>query len=168
MNSNATPKAPAEFVTTMLRSSIEADLLVAEYINDAPLRQAEQQAAVNGLIAGVALENLHRFAPDAAKAVSQTLDSILTAGDVGGPAYRAAKKLGNDPDQWIAAFNERANLRKEKARQADDQSALFERTVARHITDGLTSGDQKAADLARSLITELEAAGIHLDIKAGA
>lgn len=110
-----TPKTPAAFVETMLRSSIEADRLVSEYINDAPLRQAETHAAVNGFIAAMAMESLRRFAPDAADDLADQLDRVLTAGDLASPAYRTAKALGHDPDQWLAEFEERAARRKAKA-----------------------------------------------------
>lgn len=110
-----TPKTPDQLIATMLRSTIEADLLVSEYINDAPLRQAEQQACVNGLVAAAAMEMLQRFAPDAAESLAHQLDLILTAGDIAGPAWRTAQGLNLNPDQWIAEFHERAARRRQKA-----------------------------------------------------
>lgn len=109
---NTTPKTPAEFIETMLRSSIEADQLVAERINDRWFREAHTHTAINGFVAGMAMEMLRRHAPQVADDLAEHLDEILTAGDVGGPAYRTAKVVGCGPDQWIAEFNERAALRK--------------------------------------------------------
>lgn len=44
-----------------------------------------------------------------------------------------------------------------------DPHDLMQRVVVRHIVDGLTSGDPTAAALARSLMTELHAAGVPVD-----
>lgn len=44
-----------------------------------------------------------------------------------------------------------------------DQLAVLRRVVARHIADGYTSGVPAAELLARSLETEIEAAGLRLD-----
>ncbi|MFD1278062.1 hypothetical protein [Streptomyces kaempferi] len=109
------PNTPKDFVETMLRSSLEADDLVQENINDRRLREAHTHTAVNGFIAALALENLHRFAPDTADALAEQLNHALIAGDLAGPTYRMAKQLGHDPDQWLTESKERAALRKAKA-----------------------------------------------------
>lgn len=114
MTTFETPKTPREFVETTLRTAIEADQLVTENINDRYLREAHTHTTVNAFIASMAMESLRRFAPDAADSLAEQLDHIFTAGDIGGPAYRTAKALGHDPDQWIAAHHERAALRKAK------------------------------------------------------
>ncbi|MGY0065158.1 hypothetical protein ACWY4P_53555 (plasmid) [Streptomyces sp. LZ34] len=107
-----TPKTPREFAETMIRSTIEADRLADENINDRWLREAHTHTAVNGYIAAMAIEALRRFAPSSADALAEYLNRVLTAGDLAGPAYRTAKGLGHDPDQWIAQFDERAARRK--------------------------------------------------------
>jgi len=43
-----------------------------------------------------------------------------------------------------------------------EQSDLLEKVVVQHIRDGLSSGSDTAIALARSLLTELEAAGLDL------
>lgn len=111
MTTFETPKSPREFVETMLRSSVEADRLASENIDDHCLREAHHHSAVNGLVAGMALEMLRRFAPTAAESTVGQLDQILTAGDVAGPVYRMARGMGFDPDQWVAEHEERAALR---------------------------------------------------------
>lgn len=111
MTTTDTPKTPAEFVAVMLRSSIEADLLVMEHINDPTVMQAETHACINGFIAATAMENLRRIDPDAAATIAERLDQIITAGEVRGPAIRAAKRLGLNPDRWIDEFEERAARR---------------------------------------------------------
>ncbi|MFJ5294497.1 hypothetical protein [Streptomyces sp. NPDC088348] len=116
MTTFETPKTPHAFVETMLRSSIEADLLASENINDRWLREAHMHTAVNGFIAAMAIEALRRWAPDEANDTVDHLDQILTAGDLAGSAYRTAKGLGHDPDQWIEEFNERAARREEATR----------------------------------------------------
>lgn len=108
----STPQTPTAFVEAMLRSSIEADELVQENINDRWLREAHTHTAVNGLIAAMALENLRRFAPDTADALANQLAATLIAGDIAGPVYRTAKALGHDPEQWLAEHQERAARRK--------------------------------------------------------
>jgi hypothetical protein len=115
VNNTETTKTAQQFVETMLRSSIEADQLMAERINDRWLREAHQHAAVNGLVAAYALHVLQGIKPDAAEQVAESLDRILTAGDLGGPVYRSAKHLGFDADQWLAEFNERAASRRDHA-----------------------------------------------------
>lgn len=115
MTTFETPKTPREFVETMLRSSIEADRLASENVNDRWLREAHTHTAVNGLVAAMAMEMLRRFADTAAESSANQLDQIVTAGDIGGPAYRMAQGLGFDPDQWIAEFGQRAASRKETA-----------------------------------------------------
>jgi urocanate hydratase len=107
------PDSPSDFVEAMLRSSLEADRLMQENINDRWLREAHTHTAVNGLIAAIAMENLRRFAPDTADELAEALNHALTAGDLAGPVYRMAKQLGHDPDQWLTEFNERAARRKE-------------------------------------------------------
>ena len=67
---------------------------------------------------------------------------------------------GFAPDQWIAEFNERAARRKGHV----DRSRLMEKVVVQHIVDGLHSGDPVAAAMGRSLMTELDTAG--LDVSA--
>ncbi|WP_331728969.1 hypothetical protein OG693_39120 (plasmid) [Streptomyces sp. NBC_01259] len=104
-------KAPAEYVESTLRSAIEADLLHDEHINDLLLFEAHSHTVVNGFIAALAMEALRRFAPGPATALAQQLDGIFTRGDIGGPAYRAAKSFGYDPDQWIAKYNQQAAAR---------------------------------------------------------
>lgn len=44
-----------------------------------------------------------------------------------------------------------------------DPYLLLASVVAKHIADNLTCGNPVAADLARSLQTELDAAGVNLD-----
>ena len=110
-----TPKTPAEFVQTVLRSSIEADRLATENINDRYLLEAHTHTAANGLIAALAMENLRRNAPDIADQLADQLDAIFTTGDIGGPAWRIAKRLGHDPDRWLAEHDERAARRREAA-----------------------------------------------------
>jgi hypothetical protein len=111
MTSFDTPKTAAQFVETMLRSSIEADRLVSEHINNRDLCDAHTHDCVNAFIAAFAFHELRRTNPEAAEQLAEHLDHILTAGDIGGPAWRAPKALGHDPDQWIAEFNERAARR---------------------------------------------------------
>ncbi|MFH8813075.1 hypothetical protein ACH4GZ_38750 [Streptomyces hygroscopicus] len=112
MTTTDTPKTPREFVETMLRSSVEADRLADENINDRYLLEAHTHSAVNGYVAATAMEMLRLHAPDTADALAEHLDHVLTAGDLAGPVYRTAKGLGHDPDQWIAQFEERAARRK--------------------------------------------------------
>lgn len=107
-----TPKTPAAFVETCLRTCVEADLLASENINDRWLREAHTHTAVMAFVATTAMETLRHHAPEAADALAEHLDRVITAGDLGGPAYRTAKGLAHDPDQWIAAHEERAALRK--------------------------------------------------------
>jgi hypothetical protein len=109
-----TPKTPKAFVETMLRSSLEADQLASENINNRWLREAHTHSAVNGFIAAMAMEMLRRHNPDVADDVADQLDRFLTAGDLAGPVYRAAKGLGHDPDQWLTEHQERAARRKAK------------------------------------------------------
>lgn len=116
MTTFETPKTAEEFVSTMLRSSVEADLLMAERINDRWFREAHQHGAVNGFVAAYAFNTLRVANPEAAERLAEHLDQILTAGDIGGPAWRSAKALGLDPDHWIAEFNERAARRAVTAR----------------------------------------------------
>jgi len=111
-----TPKTPTEFVTAMLRSTIEADELIAERINDRWLREAHTHTSVNGFVAALAMETLRRFASEAANDLTEHLDQVITAGDIAGPAYRTAKSLDLNPDQWLAEFKERAALRKATAK----------------------------------------------------
>lgn len=108
-----TPKTPRNFVEAMLRSSLEADQLVAENINDRWLREAHTHTAVNGLVAAMAMEALRRFSPEAADYTASNLSRILTAGDVAGPAYRFATGCNLAPEQWLAEFSERAAKRRE-------------------------------------------------------
>ena len=110
-----TPKTPREFAQTMIRSTIEADRLADENINDRYLLEAHTHTAVNGLVAALAMEVLRRHAPKAAAELAEQLDRTLTGGDIGGSAYRIAKALGCDLDQWIAEFDERAARRKAKS-----------------------------------------------------
>lgn len=114
MTTTDTPKTPREFAEAMIRSTIEADRLADENINDRRLREAHTHSAVNGLIATMAMEMLRRHNPTIAAEVAQQLERILTAGDLAGPAYRTARALGHDPDQWITEFEERAARRKAK------------------------------------------------------
>ena len=115
MTTFETPKTPRDFAETMIRSTIEADRLADENINDRWLREAHTHTVVNGYIAALAMEVLRRHAPNAAADLAEQLDRTLTGGDVGGSAYRIAKALGCDPDQWIAEFEERAARRKAKS-----------------------------------------------------
>ncbi|MGA4875922.1 hypothetical protein [Streptomyces lydicamycinicus] len=108
-----TPKKPREFVEAMIRSAIEADLLVDERINDRWLREAHTHGAVNGYVAALALEMLRRHAPKSAEELAEYLHDTLVRGDLAGPTYRIATALSFDPDQWIAEFNERATRRRE-------------------------------------------------------
>nr|WSX25513.1 hypothetical protein OG690_38160 [Streptomyces tubercidicus] len=112
MTSHADPSTPREYTESMIRSAIEADRLVQERINDRYLREAHTHTAVNGFIAAMAMECLRRFAPDSANDLAEHLTRVLASGDLEGTAYRTAKGLNFDPDQWIAEFNERAALRK--------------------------------------------------------
>ncbi|MFI8942679.1 hypothetical protein [Streptomyces syringium] len=105
--SDTTPKSPHEYVETMLRSSIEGDRLVAEYIDNASLRQAETHVAVNGFIAAMAMDALRRHAPVSADALAEFLDHVFTLGDLTGPFYRIAKAMDYDPDAWIAQIEQR-------------------------------------------------------------
>lgn len=114
MSNFLSPESPRDFVETMIRSSIEADELVSENINDRWLREAHTHTAVNGYVAAMAMEALRRFNPDTADALAEQLKQTLTAGDLSGPTYRAAQALGHDPDQWLTEFNERAARRKAK------------------------------------------------------
>jgi hypothetical protein len=43
-----------------------------------------------------------------------------------------------------------------------DREEVLEKVVVQHIRDGLASGSETAIALARSLLTELEAAGLDL------
>lgn len=115
MNTQNEPGTPRYYAERMLRSSVEADRLAAERINDRWALEAHTHTAVNGLIAAMAMEMLRRHNPAIASELAERIDQITTAGDIGGPAYRTAQALGFDPDQWIAEFNERAALRTAKA-----------------------------------------------------
>lgn len=106
------PKTPRDYVETMLRSSIEADRLADENINDRWLREAHTHTQINGFIAATAMETIRRYNADAADDLADHLNRIITAGDIAGPAYRTAKGTGHDPDQWIAEFDQRAASRK--------------------------------------------------------
>ncbi|MBD0743506.1 hypothetical protein [Streptomyces sp. CBMA152] len=110
-----TPSTPREFIETMLRSSIEADLLASENINNRWLREAHTHAAVNGHVAAMAMEMLRQNAPDLADDLAEHLNDTLTLGDLAGPTYRAALALSFDPEQWITEFKERASHRREAA-----------------------------------------------------
>ena len=44
-----------------------------------------------------------------------------------------------------------------------DETVILRDVVAKFIADNLTCGSQVAADLARSLQTELDAAGVNMD-----
>lgn len=114
MTTFETPKTPRDFAEAMLRSSLDADRLVQENINDRWLREAHTHTAVNGLVAALAMETLRRHASPAAEELAETLDCILTAGDLGGPAWRTANALGFNPDQWETEFAERATTRAAK------------------------------------------------------
>lgn len=107
-----TPKTPRGYIETTLRTCIEADRLADEDINDRYLLEARSHTAVNAYIATVAMEMLRRHNPDVATELAESLDNIFTRGDLAGPAYRTAKALGFDPDQWIAEREERAARRK--------------------------------------------------------
>jgi uncharacterized protein YciW len=109
-----TPKTPEAFVETMLRNAIEGDRLADEHINDRDLLDAHTHTTVNAYIAAAAMHTLQNVAPGKATALARGLAQILDAGDLAGPAYRAAKELGHDPDQWIADHQERAARRKAK------------------------------------------------------
>lgn len=109
------PKSPSEFVETMLRSALEADRLVSENINDRWLREAHTHTAINGFVAAMAMEYLRHVDSDTADHVAEELEAVFTRGDLAGPLYRIAKKLGHDPDQWIEKYEERAASRKAKA-----------------------------------------------------
>ena len=63
---DATPKTAREFVGSMLRSSIEGDRLAAERINEPRFMEAHSHTAVNGLVAGLAMEMLRRHDPQTA------------------------------------------------------------------------------------------------------
>lgn len=115
MTTFETPKTPREFVETMLRSSIEADRLVSENINDRWLREAHTHTAVNGYVAALALEMLRRHAPKTADELAEHLHDTLVRGDLAGPSHRIAVALSFDPDRWIAEFDQRAASRKENA-----------------------------------------------------
>ncbi|MEW1803262.1 hypothetical protein ACIGO7_35605 [Streptomyces virginiae] len=120
-----TPETLPEFIETMLRSCVEADRLFHENVNDRWLREAHTHTAVNGLIAAASLEAMREFAPSAGSDAAEWLEQILNAGDVAGPAYRLAKSLGHDPDQWIADFETRAAFRKaNRAATAEAHAAL--------------------------------------------
>lgn len=106
-----TPKNPREFIETMLRSSIEADRLASENINDRWLLEAHTHTAVNGHVAAMAMEMLRQNAPQVADDLAEHLNDTLTRGDLGGPTYRAAVALSFDPDQWITEHKERAAAR---------------------------------------------------------
>lgn len=116
MTTNEDPSTPREYTEAMIRSAIEADLLVQERINDRWLREAHTHTAVNGFIAAMAMESLRRFAPETADNLAEHLTRVLAGGDLEGAAYRTAKGLNFDPDQWIAEFNKRAALRKANAK----------------------------------------------------
>lgn len=106
-----TPDTPRGFIEAMLRSSLDADRLVEENINDRWRREAHTHTAVNGHVAAMALEMLRQNAPQIADELAEHLHDSLVAGDLAGPTYRAALALSFDPDQWIAEFNERAASR---------------------------------------------------------
>ncbi|MCX4697046.1 hypothetical protein [Streptomyces sp. NBC_01373] len=105
------PKTPAEFVKSMLRDGIESDLLAVEHVNDRDLREPNIHAAVAAYVAANAMHNLRLNSPEAADILAERLAQVITAGDLAGPLYRAAKHLDLDPDQWITEFNERAARR---------------------------------------------------------
>lgn len=54
--------------------------------------------------------------------------------------------------------------RRTEQEQIRDELALLRRVVARHISDGITSEMPAAEVLARSLLTEIEASGVRLDV----
>lgn len=113
MTDTDTYKSPSEFVETMLCSGVEANRLISLVdINNRPLFDAHVHTAINGFVAAMAMEYLRRTDPDLADQVAEELDAVFTRGDVGGPLYRAAKRLGHDPDQWIADCEQRAGRRK--------------------------------------------------------
>lgn len=114
MTTLETPKTPKAFIEAMLRSSIEADQLVMENINDRLLREAHTHTAINGYIAAMAMEMLRRHNPAIADSLTDHLDGVFTRGDVGGTTYRTAQALGHDPDQWLTEHQERAARRKAK------------------------------------------------------
>ncbi|MFI0914365.1 hypothetical protein [Streptomyces abikoensis] len=101
------PPSPSYYVETMLRSSIEGDRLVAEYVDNDPLRHAETHVAVNGFIAAMAMDALRRHAPASADALAELLDHVFTLGDLSGPSHRIAKAMDYDPDTWVAQVEER-------------------------------------------------------------
>ena len=113
-----TPKTPRDFTEAMLRSSLEADQLAQENINDRRLLEAHTHTAVNGHIAAMAMEMLRHHAPRIADELAEHLHDTLVMGDLAGPTYRCATALSFDPDQWIADFNERAARRATKAEEA--------------------------------------------------
>ncbi|GHB55949.1 hypothetical protein GCM10010331_49780 [Streptomyces xanthochromogenes] len=115
MTTFETPDTPRGFIEAMLRSSLEADQLAQENINNRWLREAHTHTAVNGHIAALALEMLRRHAPQAAEGLAEGLHLTLTRGDLAGPVYRVAIALGFEPDQWITEHNERAARRQEAA-----------------------------------------------------
>lgn len=119
------PETAHEYLGRMLRSCIEADRLVSENINDPRLREAHIHTAANGFIAAIAMHQLMNVNPGRASDVGETLQKILTAGDIAGPAYRAAKQFGYDPDQWIAEHEEHRAKRREKRAAEPDTIAVL-------------------------------------------
>ncbi|MFC4512592.1 hypothetical protein [Streptomyces ehimensis] len=109
------PPSPSYYVETMLRSSIEGDRLVAEYIGNDPLRHAETHVAVNGFVAAMAMDFLRRHAPASADALAEFLDHVFTLGNLTGPSHRIAKAMDYDPDLWIAQLEERLAKRRAAA-----------------------------------------------------
>lgn len=115
---DTTPKTPAEFVERMLRDGVESDKLADEHVNDGSLLEAHTHATIAAFIAANAMHALRVYAPEMADQLAEKLERVITAGDLGGPLYRAAKSLELDVDQWIADFDERAARRREGAKAA--------------------------------------------------
>ena len=127
MTTFETPKTPRDLIEAMLRSSLDADRLVQENINDRWLREAHTHTTVNGHVAAMALEMLRQNAPQIADELAEHLHDTLVAGDLAGPTYRAALALSFDPDRWNTEFNERAARRGAKPRATHVALTLAER-----------------------------------------
>lgn len=142
-----TPKTSREFIETMLRSSLEADRLADENINDRHLLEAHTHAVVNGHVAAMALEMLRQNAPDVADDLAEHLHDTLVAGDIAGPTYRVAVALSFDPDQWIADFNERAARRGAKPEAGRRAAHIALTDLAARWEEMAKAADDSCADV---------------------
>lgn len=143
-----TPNTPDRLIENMLRDAIEGDRAADVHVNDAVLLSACMHATVNAWLAAAAIHELKRVAPAAAAEYADLMGRMLTLGDIAGPAYRMAKKVGHDPDAWIAAFDER-DLR--RACRAADRVATTARTAALLEAADLAESDQIEDDPAGPL-----------------